>query len=141
MYPPALPSSQAIQPPVLSVHRSSHLFRLSSEGRRFLNYQSSPSSSSRDLTPAEAYRAAGNGFNASGTRGGKGGAGGGKGDRQSPQVVGPDMEDSIMRGTGANTVGGVAEGARGGSDAAAELAKKFRCGIVLFCVVTYTCIL
>ncbi len=127
--PPLLPSSRAMNHhpcgSFLSVHPSTYLFRLSSEGRRSLNNQSGPSSSSRDLnltpTPAEAYRAAGNGFN------GKGGAGGGKGDRQSAHVVGPDMEDSIMNPTGANGVGGgAADGAGGDGDAAAELAKKFR---------------
>lgn len=49
----------------------------------------------------------------------------------------PDMDDSIMRGPGARkavTVGGV-EGA-GGEDAAAELAKKFRC--VRVCVFVHT---
>lgn len=44
-------------------------------------------------------------------------------DRQSQSAIGPDMEDSIMRGTGANSIAGPADG---GGGAVAELAKKFR---------------
>lgn len=109
--------------------------RLSSDGRRSLNKSSSPSfpssrSSARDLTPAEAYRAAASGVNATGTRA-RGGSGGGRGDRHAAHAVGPDMDDSIMRGTGANSVGpSKPDGAGGGDDAVAELAKKFRWAVM-----------
>ncbi|CAN0410641.1 unnamed protein product, partial [Laminaria digitata] len=99
--------------------------------------------SSKDLTPAEAYRSTVSGANtavAAATGRGVGGAGGGVGrgsaqpvgggDRYSrPNAIVPDMDDSIMRGPGVRKVvpaGGV-EGGGGGEDtAAAELAKKFR---------------
>lgn len=115
-----------LDPPDPSYHI--HWPRLSGDGRGSLNTASSlsPSShshhSARDLTPAEAYRAAASGVNASGTRA-KGG-GGGRGDRHSTHAaVGPDMDDSIMRGTGANSV---SSAGAGDGDGVAELAKKFR---------------
>lgn len=49
----------------------------------------------------------------------------GRGDGRSSHSVGPDMDDSIMRGTAAN--GNAVEAKGGGGDAAAKLAKKFRC--------------
>ncbi|CAN0246879.1 unnamed protein product, partial [Ectocarpus sp. 13 AM-2016] len=95
--------------------------RLSGEGRGSLN---NSLSSSRDLTPAEAYRAAAAGVKATGKGDGRRENVVGRGDGRSNHSVGPDMDDSIMRGTAANVNAVEAEG--GGCDAAAELAKKFR---------------
>lgn len=80
--------------------------------------------SSRDLTPAEAYRAAAGGLSAAGARGaGKGGAVPGGSDRPAHAAANtPDMDDSIMRGPRSK-----ASGPTGVGDAVAELAKKFRC--------------
>ncbi|CAM9829046.1 unnamed protein product, partial [Ectocarpus fasciculatus] len=95
--------------------------RLSGEGRGSLN---SSLSSSRDLTPAEAYRAAATGVKAAGKGDGRRENVVGRGDGRSSHSVGPDMDDSIMRGTAAT--GNAVEAKGGGVDAAAELAKKFR---------------
>lgn len=123
--------------------------RLSSDGGGSLNTPASSSSavasSSRDLTPAEAYRAAASGVNSTGTRGKGFDKGGGlllpagDGRRNAPDsqggAIGPDMDDSIMRGTGANSAGVTA--GEGGGNGAAELAKKFR--FVLFFLLFFSC--